>query len=65
LKKDLNVARPIMVNNLIPLRKAIAEVEKQLIVKAVREYGSTYKAAKVLDVNQSTIVRKIQKYGNT
>lgn len=65
LKKELNVARPIMVNNLIPLRKAIAEVEKQLIVKAVREYGSTYKAAKVLDVNQSTIVRKIQKYGNT
>ncbi len=65
LKKDLNTSHPILVNNLIPLKKAIAELEKQLIVKAVKEYGSTYKAAKVLDVNQSTIVRKIQKYGAT
>ncbi len=64
-KKEPEGINPILVNNLIPLKRAIAEVERQLIIKAVKECGSTHKAAKALDVNQSTIVRKIQKYNHT
>ncbi len=52
----------IIVSKLIPLREATAIVEKQLIEKAIDEYGSTYKAAKVLGVDQSTIVRKLNRY---
>ncbi|MBF7083666.1 sigma 54-interacting transcriptional regulator [Desulfallas sp. Bu1-1] len=64
-QRDSNINHPIIVKNLIPLKKAIAELERQLINKAIKECGSTHKAAKALDVNQSTIVRKIQKYGST
>ncbi|MGI9952136.1 sigma 54-interacting transcriptional regulator [Moorellaceae bacterium AZ2] len=52
----------IIVSKLLPLREATALVEKQLIEKAIDEYGSTYKAAKVLGVDQSTIVRKLNRY---
>ncbi|CEP66988.1 PAS fold [Moorella glycerini] len=52
----------IIIAKLIPLREATAIVEKQLIEKAIDEYGSTYKAAKVLGVDQSTIVRKLNRY---
>ncbi len=44
------------------LKEAVEHVEKSLIGAALRELGSTYKAAKRLKVNQSTIVRKAQKY---
>jgi len=38
-------------------------VERQLLHKAVEQCNSTYDIAKILGVNQSTVVRKIQKYG--
>ncbi len=48
----------IQVNGIMPLKKAVAEVERQLILKAKKKYGSTRRMAKVLEVDQSTIVRK-------
>jgi len=45
----------------MPLKEAVIEVEKQLLEQALKEYGSTYKVAQVLDVNQSTIVRKLNR----
>lgn len=44
------------------LQEVIDEVEKDMINKALQIYGSTYRAAKVLGVSQSTIVRKAKKY---
>ena len=38
------------------------EVEKNLIMAALAETGSTYKAARRLKVSQSTIFRKAQRY---
>ncbi len=46
----------------ISLKEAVEQVEKNLIGTALRELGSTYKAAKRLKVSQSTIVRKAQRY---
>ncbi|NHM28761.1 sigma 54-interacting transcriptional regulator [Desulfofundulus sp. TPOSR] len=46
----------------IPLKRAIQELEKKLIEHALKCYGSTRKAARALNVDQSTIVRKAQKY---
>ncbi|NPV71497.1 MAG: sigma 54-interacting transcriptional regulator [Firmicutes bacterium] len=48
----------VMVMGIIPLRTALEEVEKQLISMALEEYGSSRKAARALQVNQSTVVRK-------
>lgn len=44
------------------LRAAIEDTEKRLILAALTETGSTYKAARRLKVSQSTIVRKAQRY---
>ncbi len=45
-----------------PLKDAVEQVEKDLIIRAIQMYGSTYKAAKILGVSQSTIARKAKKY---
>lgn len=47
----------------MPLRRAVEHAERQVIEQALRKYRSTRNVAKALAVNQSTVVRKIQKYG--
>ncbi|HHY97256.1 MAG TPA: sigma 54-interacting transcriptional regulator [Firmicutes bacterium] len=53
---------PVTVSDVVPLKDAVEEVERQIIQKAVSRYHSTYEIAEVLGINQSTVVRKIQKY---
>ena len=48
--------------DICPLKEAVEELEKQLVTIAYNRFKNTYKVAEALDVNQSTIVRKIQKY---
>lgn len=57
--------RQVSVSGILPLKQAVDEVERQLIEKAVDAYGSTYKAAKALQVNQSTVARKLNRYRQT
>lgn len=45
------------------LRTAMDEFEKNIITQVLKEQGSTRKAARVLGVNQSTVVRKAMRYG--
>ena len=52
----------VFVSKLMPLREANAFAEYQLIQMALKEGGSTYKAAELLGVDQSTIVRKLKKH---
>ncbi|TYO96557.1 sigma-54-dependent Fis family transcriptional regulator [Desulfallas thermosapovorans] len=51
----------ITVRGIIPLKAAQLELERQLIGAALKELGSTYKAARALQVDQSTIVRKVNR----
>lgn len=53
LKKIVNV------NRVIPLKQAVAEVEKELIQHVSLQNISYRKIAKILEVNPSTIVRKV------
>jgi PAS domain S-box-containing protein len=46
----------------MPLRRAVEQTERQLIEQAMRKYRSTRSVARALAINQSTVVRKIQKY---
>lgn len=48
--------------NNIPLNEAIKVLERKLIKIALIKGKSTRKAARILDVSQSTIVRKIKEY---
>ena len=52
----------IYVLDIYPLKEATEDLEKQLMIMAYSRYKNTYKMAKALEINQSTVVRKIQKY---
>lgn len=55
--------RPIELGNqLPPLKEAKRQLEKELILRAYELYGTTYKAAEVLQVDQSTIAKKVKQY---
>jgi PAS domain S-box-containing protein len=55
-------APTIKIKGLCPLKQAVEEVEKQLLTMAYDKYENTYRCAEVLKVNQSTVVRKLNKY---
>ncbi|ATW27248.1 sigma-54 interaction domain-containing protein [Candidatus Formimonas warabiya] len=52
----------IICTDLIPLKKAKNELEAQLIKRAYEIYKSTYKVGKVLEIDQSTVVKLLKKY---
>jgi len=62
LNSSTSASNRIYVMDICPLREATEELERQMISKAFERYDNTYKMAEVLDVNQSTIVRKMKKY---
>ncbi|MDC7227514.1 MAG: sigma 54-interacting transcriptional regulator [Spirochaetales bacterium] len=45
------------------LKTAVANLEKRMIEKALKETGSSYDAAEILGIDQSTVIRKAQKLG--
>ena len=47
----------------IPLKENLEALEKEYIIKAYRETGCTRKAAAILGINQSTVVKKMKKHG--
>ena len=52
----------IYIPDLCPLDDAVQEVERQLIERAFKTFGNTYRMAEALNINQSTVVRKMKKY---
>lgn len=51
----------VTVQGVLPYKEALLEMESLLINEALNLYGSTYKAAKALAIDQSTVIRKLQK----
>jgi PAS domain S-box-containing protein len=49
-------------SSIVPLREAREALEKELIEKTISKYKSTRKTAEILQVDHSTIVRKLKKY---
>jgi len=45
------------------LKQMLDDAEKLMVEDSIRTYGSQRKAAKALHVNQSTLARKVKKYG--
>lgn len=48
--------------NLPPLKEALEALEKDLLVRALQQYRTTYEIAKALQIDQSTVVRKLHKH---
>ncbi len=55
--------RTISVRKIIPLKEARRMMDRQLIAAAYRKYGSTRKAAEVLEISQPSVVRKMRELG--
>ncbi|WP_432408141.1 sigma 54-interacting transcriptional regulator [Wukongibacter sp. M2B1] len=62
LLEEDNSIEKIKLEGIMPLKEATEILEKKLIEKVYKRYNTTYEMANALGVNQSTIVRKIQKY---
>jgi transcriptional regulator of acetoin/glycerol metabolism len=45
------------------LKEYLDTLERKILISVAHTYGNTYKMAEVLKLNQSTVVRKLQKYG--
>ncbi len=54
----------IMVNRIVPLKEAIEEFERKLVISVYNKYKSSYKVAEKLNISQSAAMRKIHKYVN-
>lgn len=50
------------VYKILPLKKCVEESEKQLLQLAKKKFRTTSKIAEILEVNQSTISRKLKKF---
>lgn len=50
-------------DEIIPLRVAVSKIEDQLIKRAFERYGNVRDAAKALEIDAATFVRKRQKHG--
>jgi PAS domain S-box-containing protein len=47
------------------LRESLDSLEKRMLIAALKEAGSSHKAARLLGVTQPTVIRKARKYGIT
>lgn len=55
-----NKENKIELNEIMPLKEATEKLEKQLLLAAKESYKTTRKMAKVLKIDQSTVVRKLK-----
>ena len=56
--------RPHLPMGIRPLREALEEPEMRIIVQALRAFnGNRQETAKVLDINRTTLYKKMKKYG--
>lgn len=58
--KRQELQKAVVVNKIIPLKQAVLEVEKELIQLLSTQHISYRKMAKILEVNASTIIRKVK-----
>lgn len=63
MQEQSNDELGIRVKAILPLREACTEVERLIINLALLRTQNTYNLAKLLGVNQSTVVRKLQRFG--
>ncbi|TDK64211.1 PAS domain S-box protein [Bacillus salipaludis] len=52
----------VTVSGILPLKIAVEETERQLLKRAQEKYKTSRKMARILEVNQTTIIRKTHKY---
>jgi len=59
----INMDHEILLENKLGLKETVENIERELIKKAFKEGGSTRKAAEILKISQSAVVKKSKKLG--
>lgn len=62
-KNSYNGSNKVIVKEVAELAEIIGDAERQLLIMAREKYRTTSEIAKVLNVNQSTVSRKLKYYG--
>ena len=62
-KKEDVPEEGVVVNGLPLLNQSVADVERTLVERALERGGTTRKAAELLGVSQSTVMRKMKEFG--
>lgn len=62
LSKKEEVGDSIVCSEIVPLKEAKAEIEKQLLTKAYSQYNSSYEVARALGIDQSTVIKLKKKH---
>lgn len=62
-KESDHTGDAVTINRYVPMPQAVEEVEKKIIGHAMQGNTSSRQIAKAIGVDQSTVVRKIKKYG--
>jgi transcriptional regulator with PAS, ATPase and Fis domain len=52
----------VLVKEIMPIKEAIEQVEKQIVSLAWKQYKTSRKIGRVLGINQATVLRKMNKY---
>lgn len=61
--EEANICKEkVFCTEIIPLKEAKKEIEIQLVKRACKEGGSTYQAAKLLGIDQSTVVKILKRH---
>lgn len=55
--------KTVQITGIIPLKQALEETEKQLLENALKKYQTSRQISRVIGIDQSTVVRKLNKYG--
>jgi len=53
----------VQISGLMPIPQAVETVERQILSLAVKKYSSSRQIAKHLGIDQTTVLRKMKKYG--
>lgn len=61
-KPDGTNEQQLIINNIMPLKEAVIQTEKQLIELAMNTYDTATEAAEALNVSVSTVSRRMKKY---
>lgn len=61
-QKDSGTENEVFVRGIMPMKEAVARTERQLLLNAKQQYRTTREIAQAVEVNQSTVSRKLQMY---
>jgi len=60
---SVGTGETVQVSGLMPIPQAIETVERQILSMAIKKYSSSRQIAKHLGIDQTTVLRKMKKYG--